>query len=409
MSVLEYDVCIVGGGMVGAALACALGQDGKLSVAVLEPRPPVEIDPDDPPELRVSAITRASQNLFTSVGAWPGMVKRRISPYRHMTVWDAGGDARIDFDAADVGEDDLGYIIENRVVQLALLERLAAFERVDLLAQAAVAHVEWTGGDSDGGARVELEDCRVIRTRLVVAADGARSRVREMAGIGTQGWNYDQHGLVCAVRTAGSHQATAWQRFLPTGPLAFLPLSDGRCSIVWSTAPDEAARLRALPESEFARELAAAFEYRLGEVVEVGPRADFPLRLMNAEEYVRPGLVLVGDAAHNIHPLAGQGANLGFMDVAVLADVLSDAASRKRDIGGLRTLRRHARWRKGEVMTMMAAMDGLKRLFGSSLPGLGGLRRFGLSLTNSTVLLKEMVTRRAMGLTGDLPTLARRR
>ncbi|MCB1735405.1 MAG: UbiH/UbiF/VisC/COQ6 family ubiquinone biosynthesis hydroxylase [Gammaproteobacteria bacterium] len=401
--VSSYDVCIVGGGMIGAALGCALGDSG-MRVAVLEAQLPDEIDADDPPDLRVSAITRASQNLFAAVGAWPGMVARRVSPYRHMTVWDARGEGQIEFDAADVGEDDLGYIIENRVVQLALLARLRGFENVELIAPCRLGHIDW----HDAGARVELDDGRILDTRLVVGADGARSRVREMAGIGTQGWNYDQHGLVCAVRPEFSHRNTAWQRFLATGPLAFLPLSDGRCSIVWSTSPEEIERLQGLSDAEFSRALAEALDYRLGQVLEVGPRAAFPLRLMNAEEYVAPGLALVGDAAHNIHPLAGQGANLGFMDVAALAEVLNDAYLRKRNLGGLPTLRRYARWRKGEVLTMMAAMDGLKRLFGSGVSGVGNLRRLGLSITNSTILLKGILTRRAMGLAGDLPGLARR-
>ncbi len=402
-----YDVIIVGGGMVGSALGCALGQYSDLKVVVLEHALPDEMDASTPPELRVSAITKASQNVLSAVGAWQGIVDRRVSPYSHMTVWDASGEGEIEFDAGDVSETELGYIIENRVIQLALLERLGELEHVELRAPASVSHVQW---DEDG-ASVQLENGETLHGKLIVAADGARSRVREMAGIKGKGWSYEQHGLVCAVRTEHPHQETAWQRFQDEGPLAFLPLSDGRCSIVWSTSPARATALEALSKTEFSRQLEHAFGGRLGAITEVGPRAAFPLRLMNAERYVMPRLVLVGDAAHNIHPLAGQGVNLGFMDVASLAEVLLQERAKNPnadlDLGQLSILRKYERWRKGETLLMMGAMDGLKRLFSSQLTPLRMLRNVGLSLTNSSGPLKKLLTRRAMGLDGELPRLAR--
>lgn len=402
----DYDILIVGGGMVGSALACALG-DTHYRVAVLETRLPAELEAGAEPDQRVSAITRASQNLFETIGAWQGMVARRVSPYHHMTVWDATGDGEIDFDAGDVGELTLGHIIENRVIQLALLERIADFDNLTLLAPASLEELEWQ--DERVTAQVSMGgETRQISTRLVVAADGARSRVRDMAGIAFEGWDYQQSGVVCWVQSEKSHEATCWQRFQPTGPVAFLPLSDGRCSIVWSTTPEEAERLLGLDDEHFRLELADALGGRLGAMVDSGPRAAFPLRRRNAESYVAPRLALVGDAAHNIHPLAGQGVNLGLMDIGCLAQVLIEAG-RQRDPGELTILRRHERWRKAETLLMMTAMDGLKRLFGTDLGPVSRLRNLGLALTNSVQPVKRELTRRAMGLEGDLPDLAKGR
>jgi 2-octaprenylphenol hydroxylase len=241
-----------------------------------------------------------------------------------------------------------------------------------------------------------------------VGADGRDSRVRTFAGIGVHGWAYDQQAIVATVRTAGPHEDTAWQRFLPGGPLAFLPLWDGRSSIVWSAPAAQTEALMALDEAAFAQELTIAIDGRLGEVLDVGPRGAFPLGLMQVDAYVAPRIALVGDAAHTIHPLAGQGVNLGLLDAAALAEVVGAAASQGRDPGGLSTLRRYERWRKGHNLAMALAMDGLKRLFGVNWTPVRLARSLGLNLTDRAALLKRLFMRQAMGDQGDLPALARR-
>ncbi len=399
----DYDLIIAGGGMVGATLANALGET-DLRIALLEGAPLDRIRPAAEPDLRVSAIHRASQRIFAAIGAWEGMTAWRVSPFRDMRVWDAAGFGQIHFDSADIGEPLLGWIIENRVVQYALLERVQQLPAVDLLCPAAL---ETAQSLAETGWRVRLHDGREFTTRLLVGADGASSKVRQLAGIDTGGWNYDQQAVVGNVRTAEPHQETAWQRFLPTGPLAFLPLHDGRCSIVWSTTPEQAEALLALDESAFAEALADAFDQRLGSIIEVGPRGAFPLRLQHAYAYVKSGLALIGDAAHVVHPLAGQGVNLGLLDAATLAEVILDALDAGRDFASFKTLRRYERWRKGDNLLMLGVMDGFKRLFGNSLPPVRLLRNAGLNLTDAAGPLKNLIARRAMGLEGDLPRLAR--
>ena len=398
----HYDVVIVGAGMVGATLAAALA-DSNLRIAVLEGAVPQDVRVDDPVDLRVSAVTRASQQVFTAIGAWPGMVARRVSPFREMHVWDAGSEGAIHFDSAEVGEDALGHIVENRVVQIALWERLRQADNVTLVCPSACTGLR----RAHHHIEVQLADGNTIRASLVVGADGAQSRVRQLAAIATHGWQYDQHAVVAAVQTELGHRETAWQRFLPGGPLAFLPLHDGRCSIVWSTSPPQAARLAALDEHEFCEELVQAFDHKLGRVLACGERAVFPLRLQHTEHYVAPHLALIGDAAHIIHPLAGQGVNLGILDAASLSEVLLDAHRAGKRIGELAVLRRYERWRKGDNLMMMAAMDGFKRLFGSEDRILQWLRGAGLALTNQAGPLKNLISRHAMGRSGDLPRLAR--
>ncbi len=399
---LDYDVVIAGGGMVGAALACALG-DSHLRVALIEGTPLARIRPDIEIDLRVSAITCASQRLFVAVGAWEAMTAWRVSPFRDMRVWDATGPGRIHFDSAAIGEPLLGWIIENRVIQYTLLERAPALANVDLLCPAALSLVTLR----DDAVHVQLDDDRAFHTRLLVGADGAGSRVRRWSDIRTEGWSYDQKAVVATVSTEKFHAETAWQRFLPTGPLAFLPLHDGRCSIVWSTTPAQADHLLQLDEDDFALELAEAFDWRLGDVTGITARGAFPLRLQHARTYVKPRVALIGDAAHVVHPLAGQGVNLGLMDAAALAEVLLDASAADKDIGSLKVLRRYERWRRGENLLMLGVLDGFKRLFGSTLTPVRLLRNLGLSATDAAVPIKNLLARRAMGLSGDLPRLAR--
>lgn len=398
----DYDVIIAGGGMVGAALACALG-DSSLQIALVEGVPLERVRPSAEMDVRVSAISRASQRLFAAVSAWDAMVAWRVSPFREMRVWDAAGSGQIHFDSATLGEPLLGWIIENRVIQTALLERAQG-----------LANVEWLCPDTlrlasvrDGGVHVQLQQGGERWARLLVGADGARSPVRHWAGIDTGGWGYGQQAVVANVATEQPHAETAWQRFLPTGPLAFLPLADGRCSIVWSTTPAQASHLLALDEAGFMLELAEAFDWRLGAITGVGPRAAFPLQLQYAQSYVKPHVALIGDAAHVVHPLAGQGVNLGLLDAAALAEVLLDAVAAGQDLGALRVLRRYERWRRGENLLMLGVMDGFKRLFGTGLAPVRWLRNWGLNLTDAAKPVKNLLARRAMGLSGDLPRLAR--
>ena len=399
----DYDLIIAGGGMVGSALACALGA-ADLKIALLEGGPLERIRPGMELDSRVSAINRASQRIFAAVGAWDGMAAWRVSPFRDMRVWDATGFGGIHFDSADLGEPLLGWIIENRVIQYALLERARQLPAVDLRCPAALETAEPLPGN---GWRVRISDGREFTARLLVGADGASSRIRQLADIQTGGWSYGQNAVVANVRTAEPHRETAWQRFLPTGPLAFLPLHDGRCSIVWSTTPERADSLLALDERDFGAALAEAFDQRLGAIVEIGPRAAFPLRLQHARAYVKPGIALIGDAAHVVHPLAGQGVNLGLLDAATLAEVVSDAIAAGHDCSSFKTLRRYERWRKGDNLLMLGVMDGFKRLFGNPLPPVRLLRNIGINLTDAVGPLKNRIARRAMGLEGDLPKLAR--
>ncbi|SFD43152.1 2-octaprenylphenol hydroxylase [Thiohalospira halophila DSM 15071] len=398
-----FDVIIVGGGMVGLTLAAALGHT-SLRVAVVERSEPDPAAGTGDWDQRVSAITVASRRILDNVGAWQGIATRRVSPFREMDVRDASGPGHIHFDAADLGEPLLGHIVENGVIRTALHDVVAELPNVRLYEPATIRRMGW---DSDH-MYLRLEDDRLLAGGLLVGADGGRSWVREQAGITTRGWDYGQQAVVATVRTAEPHQETAWQRFLPDGPLAFLPLADGRCSIVWSTTPEQAEALTAMEPETFCGELGEAFDHILGPVEETGPRASFPLRLLHANAYVRPRLALVGDAAHTIHPLAGQGVNLGLADAATLAETLLEAVEQRRGIGSIPVLRRYERRRKADNVAMMGAMDGFKRLFGSELAPLRWMRNIGLNLTHTVLPVKNGLMRHAMGLTGDLPELARR-
>lgn len=400
----EYDVLIVGGGMVGAALACALG-DSPLRVAVVESREPNLDWPTPDYDMRVSAITRASQRLFENIGAWPGMVSRRVHAYTDMQVWDATGAGEIHFDSADIGEANLGHIIENSVIQAALVERVRQFDNIDFLSSVSLEWAQW----DERAASVKTQDGELLSARLLVAADGGRSWLRQQAGIEVQGWSYEQSGVVCTVTTELPHRDTCWQRFMPSGPLAFLPMEENHSSIVWSTTTEQAQALLALEDGEFCRRVTEALDLRLGRVLSVGARAAFPLRLQHAKHYVKPRLALVGDAAHTIHPLAGQGVNLGLADAATLAELLLEATTRRQDIGDMALLRRYERWRKADNLAMMAAMDGFKRLFGNGLLPLRWARNLGLSLTDRLTPVKNLLIRYAMGLSGSLPSLLKPR
>ena len=393
--------------MVGAALAALLGD--AFSVAVVEATPVPAVDARDPVDLRVSAVSLASRRLLDAVGVWTTIEQVRVSPFRQMRVWDAASapfsDAALHFDSARIGEAELGHIVENRLIQWALHQRLRAVRQVEVFSPATIDSLSVNTEDR----RVTLEDGRTLTADLVVGADGAASRTRTLAGIDTVGWSYEQRAVVTHVATSKPHEQTAWQRFLTTGPLAFLPLADGRCSIVWSTTPAQADELLAMGEADFLAAVTHASDRVLGEVTACGSRGAFPLRLVHAARYTVPGLALVGDAAHAVHPLAGQGVNLGFLDAAALAQVLVKARETGFRPGDPAALRRYERWRKGENLLTMATLDGLKRLFGTADPVVTQLRQTGLKLVNRLQPVKHTLIRRAMGLEGDLPAVVRRR
>ena len=401
----QYDITIVGGGMVGATLACAIAAaDSDLNLAIIDTAAPMK-QPGlkDNFDLRVSAITRASENIFRNIGVWQAMTDLRISPYRDMHVWDAKGNGVVHFDSADIAEPTLGHIIENRVMQYALQQRLKDFTNVTVMAPARCKKLI----ENEQQVVLLLDDDEVITSSLVVGADGGRSWVRQQANIMVRGWDYDQAALVAYVKTEKPHQETAWQRFMPTGPLAFLPLQDGFSSIVWSTSPEQAQQLKDMDEAEFKTALQVASDNVLGEIASCSERAIFPLRFFVVDHYIKPNLALVGDAAHTIHPLAGQGVNLGLADAAALAQTIIDAGKAGKAVNAMSVLRQYERWRKADNLAMMVAMDGFKNIFGSELGIVKEVRNTGMNVVNALPVVKNTIIKQAMGLTGDLSRFAR--
>jgi len=395
----NYDIAIVGGGLVGAALACAFGGSG-LKVAVLERHVP-KAPADDTYDLRVSAITPASRALFEALGVWPGIAARPMGRVAAMEVWDRGA---IRFDAADIGEPALAYIIENGAMTAALHARVQQYTNVHSVAPAELAAVE-----IKDGAALTLRDGRRISARLLVGADGADSAVRQYAGLALRRFALAQTAIVATVRTERPHDDTAFQHFLATGPLALLPLAGAHhVSIVWSADTPRAQALMALDDAAFTAELARAFGDRLGALNIASARAAFPLALTHAVDYTAPAVALVGDAAHTVHPLAGQGVNLGLLDAAALAEVVLDAHGAGKDIGAHHVLRRYERWRKGDNWTLLVVTGGFKLLFGNDWPLVREARNLGLVATDRVPFAKNLFMRRACGLVGDLPRLARR-
>jgi 2-octaprenylphenol hydroxylase len=399
----DYDLIVVGAGMVGATLACVLGQEG-LRVAVLDRVPVPHYDPGGEVGLRVSSVSPASRRLLEIAGAWGTIAAARACPYRRMQVWDSGPPrGEIVFDCAELGTGELGHVVENALVQHALLARFAALPDVSLFAPAQPGALAL----DPMAARVQLEDGRTLSGRLVVGADGASSNVRALAGIESTSEDYAQDAVVAHLQSARSHEHTARQRFLAAGPLALLPLADGRSSIVWSTTREHAQALCDLDAEPFGAAVTEASASVLGALTLTSGRAKFPLRRQHAAAYTAARLALVGDAAHSVHPLAGLGVNLGLMDAAALAEVVLDARAAGGDPGDARELRRYERWRRSENAAYMTALDAFHHLFANADPVLAGLRAFGLNAVDRLGPVKHAFARRAMGITGDLPRMLR--
>jgi 2-polyprenylphenol 6-hydroxylase len=398
----QFDIVIIGAGIVGATSACALGEAG-VNVALIEARPLVPEVDSAVRDARVFAITRASQRIFAALDVWGRIIALGAYPFREMEVWDAGGTGVIHFDSADIGEPCLGHMIEPRIIQAALLDRLQSLAAVSLFCPAQLQDISV---DAEA-VRLSLKENTTLTAELVIAADGARSPLRERLGIPIRTYDYHQSSLVARVATEFPHHATARQRFLPGGPLAFLPLEEDWSSIVWTLPTAEVAGVLALEREDFHVALGQAFDFRLGRIIDSERREAYPLTRLHAEQYVSERVALAGDAAHAIHPLAGQGVNLGLLDAAALTEVILDARGRGRNPGALPVLRRYERWRRGENLLMMSAMDGFNTLFGNQPGPVRRLRNFGLSMVNAVGPAKNLFMRHAAGLAGDLPALAR--
>jgi len=397
----QFDVIIAGGGMVGATLAAALGHS-SLRIALIESSEPDAFTPEQPHDLRVSAVSIASQRMFEAIGAWEAMRKMRACPYRQMLVWDGEKGGQTLFDSGELYQPVLGHIIENRVIQLAVVEVAKRLDNITWLCPERVEHLE----QHDSTVSVRLISGTQLQARVLVGADGANSSVRRLSDIGIDKHPYDQHALVATVETALPQQDITWQRYVPSGPQAFLPLSGQHGSLVWYHTPDTVAELEALSDDALRDAIVDAFPERLGEIVAVQNRGSFPLIKSHAHCYLAGRVVLIGDAAHTIHPQAGQGVNLGLMDAAQLAEQLLQQHSQGRDIGHHAALRRYERARRGYNQLMISSMDAFYYAFRESSPPLQLARSLALTAADRIMPVKRFTMAYAMGLSGDLPQLA---
>ncbi len=396
---LSYDLTIIGGGMVGLTLAASLVKSG-LNIAIVEHHEPSALS--DLPASRVSALSAASRSILEKLDVWQHIDATRITPYSSMFVWEKDSFGKISFDAQLVDATDLGYIIENEQIQHALFALVKKQHNVTFYSPDKVANVVL----GEGEAWLTLDSGKNISTKLVVGADGANSWLRNKVDIPLTHWDYNHHALVATIKTDLPHEHCARQVFTPDGPLAFLPLFEkNMCSIVWSVSPEKAKQLQMLPVSEFNKQLTCTFDNRLGFCELQGERNRFPLKMRYARDFAKHRIALIGDAAHTIHPLAGQGVNLGLLDALSLAQCLLENSAQDKDIGLYTNLRRFERWRKTEAAQMVASMELLKQLFDGNNPVQKMVRDFALVFADHMIPLKKQFIKQAMGLSGELPTI----
>jgi len=402
---VTVDAVVAGGGMAGMTMGLALATAG-VSTAVVEMQP-VETLRDSGFDGRTSAIAYGSQQIFAGIGVWD-MLAGKAEPIRDIriadgTLSDGPSSLFLHYDRMDVDSDALGYILENRDIRDALLTAGAANDAFQLLAPARVASAERNAGN----VMVTLDDGRRVEARLLIAADGKNSPLRQEAGIRATRFDYPQTAIVCTVGHARPHNGVAVELFLPSGPFAMLPMTGQRSNIVWSERSELARDILKLDDAAFFDELHRRFGDWLGEIHVEGPRFGFPLGLMHADRYTARRLALIGEAAHVIHPIAGQGLNLGLRDVAALAESIVDARRLGLDIGTGEVLARYERWRRFDNVLMATAMDGLNRAFSNDIGPLRLARDIGLAAVNRMPPLKRFFMRHAMGIVGDLPRLVR--
>jgi 2-octaprenylphenol hydroxylase len=404
----QFEIVVVGGGLAGACTAALLARHGGIAaerVALLSDEFPPPRAPDDPAELRVVAISRASQRVLRAAAAWPLVNPVRLCAYERVRVWHETspplGASALCFDAADIGEPNLGYIAENGALMRACQESFAAAggSRIDSKLEALEIEQQQ--------ASLRCANGRDLTARLVVGADGSQSLVRASCGLDVRTWDYRQLAIVATVSTAKPHQDTAWQRFLRTGPLALLPLFNGHSSIVWSVDKAPAQELIDLSDAQFNQRLTAASDEVLGSTTLTSRRVSFPLASVAARSYVASRCALIGDAAHVIHPLAGQGANLGLLDAASLCEAVAGAIGQREDPGALGALRRYEQQRRTHNLIMDAAMSAFHSGFSASVGPGAWLVNSALGAVNRSSMLKRLFARQALGTTDHLPRFAR--
>ena len=398
---LDTEVLVVGGGVIGCSMALLAASGG--SDCILVERNSSFATGTPAADARTLAVSLASRQILSAIKVWQQLPEEETGRFKHMHVWDENGAGSLHFDSADIGQPTLGYIVPQNVLVGAMESILAQHPGISVCAG---AEPESLSGD-EKAIRLRLNDGKEVSAKLLIAADGAGSRVRQLAGMDYALHRYGQSAVAAVVTTAEEHGHTARQRFLTDGPLAFLPMADPhRCGVVWSTTPARAEELLAVQKAEFQQVLADAFEHTLGAVTDVGIRQGFPLQRAQARHYCSARVVLVGDAAHCVHPLAGMGANLGLLDAASLFQVINEAGRKGRDPGSMAVLKRYERWRKGENYMVMMTLEGLKYLFENQALPIPPLRNAGMGLYDSFQALKNFTMRRATGLAGDLPDIA---